>query len=236
MAEYGYIAVARQRSLARELETIANNVANMDTTGFRREGYVFTEFVERLQDAPSVSLGHAGAHFASTLLGTRKVTGAPLDLMIDGEGYFAVDTAAGVRLTRAGAFLLSPESEIVTPDGHPLLDDGGAPIAIPAGTASIAIALDGTVSADGAIVARVGVVGADYRDLERRGDNLLEPMAGFAPLEDVAVRQGMLEGSNVDPVLEISRMIEVQRAYERMQGILESEDERMKQLIQSLRT
>lgn len=229
-----YVAVNRQRGLALELLSIANNVANLSTRGYRREGMVFSEFVTRTGSSESLSMANLGAYFYDSSFGVIETTGGTFDLAIEGPGYFVVETPDGERLTRAGAFVVNPEGELTTADGHRVLDDGGAPIAIPAEVAAIEIGPDGTLSADGAIVARIGVATAEPGSLSREGSVLYVPDAGFEALEFPRVRQGALEASNVNPIIEMARLIEVQRAYERSNTLIEGEDERIGRAIRTL--
>ena len=121
----GYVTLTRQSGLMREMQLIANNIANASTAGFRREGVVFSEYVRRLDDAPSLSMAHASARHVDLTPGETEMTGAAFDLAIEGEGFFLVETPQGNRLTRAGMFTPSAEGELVNPDGHRLLDQGG---------------------------------------------------------------------------------------------------------------
>lgn len=229
-----YVALTRQRGLAQEAATIANNIANISTTGYRREGLVFSEYIAKEGAGPSISMGDLGARYYDAGYGVVQTTGGPLDLAIEGRGFFLVETPSGERLTRAGAFMPSPESELVTPDGHRVLDEGGAPIFLPPEARAITVGSDGTVSADGQFVARIAVVDAEQVGLRREGSIFFVPTEGFDPVEGARVRQGALEASNVNPIVEIARLIEVQRAYERSHSLLEGEDERISAAVRTL--
>lgn len=230
-----YLTVNRQLGLAAELDMIANNLANMHTAGFRREGLAFTEFVVSAQNGESVSMADLGARFVSELTGAFSVTGSRFDVAIEGEGYFAIETGEGVRLTRAGAFQISPEGLLVTPSGDEVLDQGQAPIPIPAEAKDILIATDGTVSSNGDPIAQLGVFTAPRELISRFGDTaFVVENDDFEAVAEPRVRQGALEQSNVDPVLEIARMIEVTRAYETAQTLITDEDERIRDAIQKL--
>lgn len=233
----GYVSLTRQSGLMREMRAVANNIANMSTTGFRREGVVFTEYIQALETGhESLSMAAARAGLTSDAQGALTGTGRALDLAIEGEGYFRIATPDGDRLTRTGAFVRSPEGGVLTPDGMPLLDAGGAPVFVPPEAAEIAVASDGTLSADGAPLAQIGL----WQPADPAAANRLEGVR-FAvdgepvPAEEGSGRivQGFLESSNVSPVSEIARMIEVQRAYELGQGFLDKEDERMRSVIRS---
>ena len=236
MDNAGYAALTRQTGLMREMQIVANNIANMATTGYRRESMVFTEFVRALDGSESMSMSTSGAAYTSEIQGALTRTGRSLDLAIEGEGYFLIATPEGEMLTRAGSFVMSEDGGIVTADGMALLDAGGAPIVVPPGTAGISVASDGTLSGDGLPLAQIGLWqtpppgGAD-----RRAGTRFAPAGAPVPALEGAGRivQGFLEASNVSPVAEIARMIEVQRAYELGQGFLEREDARTRAVIQS---
>ena len=237
METAGYVTLSRQTGLWREMQVVANNVANLSTTGFRREGVVFTEMVQALpNEGGGVAMAAARARFSDPTQGAVNQTGNPLDLAIQGRGYFMVETAEGNRLTRAGAFALNTESEIVNPDGLRLLDIGGAPIFIPPDAETVSISQDGTLSADESPLAQIGVFEVeDAEALSRQHGTLFDPR-GEEPLalETAVILQGFTEGSNVSPVTEMARMIEVQRTYEMGMKFLENEHERIRNVTRTL--
>ncbi|ARJ69371.1 flagellar hook-basal body complex protein [Paracoccus contaminans] len=227
-----YAALTRQSGLMREMRTVANNMANSATTGFRREGVVFSEHMTSLgQGTETLSMANARGREVDLTPGSLTTTGGRFDLALERDGFFMVQTPQGNRLTRAGAFMLSAEGELVNADGHRVLDDGEAPIALPPGTRSIGVGTDGTISADGQPVGRVGVFDQPDRSRLTHEGGTLFSAEGAAPVQDAVVRQGFLEESNVNPVLEIARMIEVQRAYELGQSFLDGEDQRIRSAI-----
>lgn len=229
-----YASLSRQSGLMREMRAVANNIANADTTGFRREGVIFAEHMRPMgREAGTLSMAHARGRVVDLTPAGLRQTGGDFDLGIEGQGFFMVETPQGNRLTRAGAFMTDAEGQLVNADGHRVLDDGEAPVAIPPGTRTIAIASDGTLSGDGEPLARIGLFTADPASLQHRGGTLFEATGPVAPAEEARVRQGFLEGSNVEPVAEIARMIEVQRAYELGQSFLQREDDRIRAALSS---
>jgi len=232
----GYVALTRQSGLAKELQSIANNIANLATTGYRREGVIFAEEVQALPvEGGSVAMTEARARYTDDLQGALQQTNGTLDLAIEGEGYFTVMTAQGERLTRAGAFTRNADGTVVNMDGHPLLDEGGGEIVIPFEAKQIGVSADGTVSVDGAPVARVGLVTVeDQTKLFREAGVLYRAENGTVPVENGRVVQGFLEQSNVSPVAEMARMVEVQRAYEYGQKLMDQEDDRIRQVVRTL--
>jgi flagellar basal-body rod protein FlgF len=232
----GYVALTRVSSLANELQSVANNIANLSTTGYRREGVVFAEMVKALPvEGGSVAMTEARGRYFDSLQGSLEETGGTLDLAIEGDGYFTVMTPAGERLTRAGAFTRNADGIVVNMDGHPLLDEGGGEIAIPFEAKSIGISADGTMSVDGEPLARVGVVTVeDQTKLFREAGVLFRADEAPVPVENGRVLQGFLEQSNVNPVAELARMVDVQRAYEYGQKLMDQEDERIRLVVRTL--
>lgn len=236
MDSTSYVALARQRGLKREMTLIANNIANLSTAGFRGQGIVFSEYIVASETgAPSVSMTDAGAFKTNFREAGHRQTGGTFDLAIDGDAFFQVQTDAGLRLTRGGAFRPNAEGELVTATGAQVLDAGGAPVFIPPGAGAIVIAPDGTLSADGTPVAQIGLVTVERRDLLSRDAHAgFIPDGPVLPAPSAFVRQGFLEDSNVDPVIEVARMIEVQRRYEAAKSFLEREDSRIRDVMKSL--
>lgn len=232
----GYVALSRQAGLMKELQGIANNLANMSTTGFRREGTVFAEMIQALPDGgESLAMTDARGRYTDTGQGGLEQTNGTYDLAIEGAGFMAILTPSGERLTRAGAFSLNATGEIVTMEGYPLLDSGNSPVAVPPGALQVAIAPDGTLSADGVPVAQIGLFEVtDTTKLFREDGVRFRSESEILPAESAALVQGFLESSNTDPVAEMTRMIEVQRAYEAGQNFLDREDERIRAVVRTL--
>lgn len=237
MDNAAYTTLSRQTGLKRSLQAVAHNIANISTTGYRREDVIFAEHVRALgRSGDALALTHATVRHASQAQGPLEQTGGSFDFAIDGEGFFTVETPQGLRLTRAGSFMPDAAGDLVSPLGHRLLDEAGAPVFVPPDAREVALAGDGTLSADGVPLARLGAaIPAGPLPPRREAGVLFDPGAdGVAPLPEPRLRQGFLEGSNVEPVAEIARMIEVQRSYELGQNLLDREDERIRNVIQTL--
>ncbi|MES2143807.1 MAG: flagellar hook-basal body complex protein [Pseudomonadota bacterium] len=234
MEAAGYTTLTRQSGLMREMQTVANNIANISTTGFRREGVIFSEYVRQMEGDPSLSMARASGRQIDLSQAGLSQTGGTFDLAIQGDGFFLIETPQGERLTRAGSFTPSPEGELVTMDGNRLLDAGGAPVFVPPGARSVAIGKDGTMSADGTPVAQIGLWQPTDPNSLRHQSGTLFSASGVEPAQAGVVMQGFLEDSNVEPVSEVARMIQVQRSYEMGQKFLEAEDERVRGVIQTL--
>ena len=230
-----YTTLARQDGLLKEMQVVANNIANTNTSGYKTDRAIFAEYVMATgQDTPSLSMGGLAGHSFDLTQGTVKFTGGQFDLAIQGEGFFALETDNGQRLTRAGAFQISADGELVTGDGAKVLSEGSFPIQIPPEAENVTIAGDGTISSAGQIIGQVGIF-TPTGQLQRETDTRFVADGGVQPVEGAAVLQGALEASNVSPVLEMARMIEVHRAYEAGQTLMEQEDQRISQFISAVR-
>jgi flagellar basal-body rod protein FlgF len=236
------ISLSRQIALQRQMDVVANNIANLNTTGFKAESILFEEFVmpvARDQNfAPTdqaLSFTHDWATMHDMQGGAIVQTGNPLDVALQGEGFLAVVTPGGERWTRAGALQVDAEGVLVNFDGHPVLGDGGEIRFDPEETTI-------TIDASGAIATNAGAKGrlrivefADPQELAREGDNLF---VGGTPLPATATRvvQGAIERSNVSGVAEMSEMIRVQRAYQSVAAMMERQDDVRRSAIQKLGT
>lgn len=230
-----YATLGRQEGLMREMEVVANNLANSSTVGYKSDRAIFSEFiVSGGRNDPSVSMGGLGAHAFDLTQSSLAFTGSDFDVALQGEGYFLVRTAGGDRLTRAGHLQISADNQLIDSNGNAVLEAGGNPITLPPTVQELSIGNDGSISADGQLVGQIGIVLPNDQLLRDSGTYFSAP-DGFAPTQDATIIQGALEQSNVSPVLEVSRMIEVQRAYEAGQTMLEREDDRLSQVITALR-
>lgn len=230
----GYTTLTRQSGLMREMQVVANNLANSSTTGFRREGVVFEEYITGMQSGPSLSMATGDGRVVDLSQAGISQTGGSFDFAIQGEGFFQIETPGGPRLTRAGSFTPSATGELVNNDGYRLLDEGGAPVFIPPGATNVALSADGTLSAGGAPLAKIGLwQPSDPLSLQHQAGTLFSASA-VEPASGGVIVQGYLEDSNVQPLQEIARMIEVQRAYELGQSFMDQEDKRMRGVIDTL--
>ncbi len=234
MSDLTTVSLSRQTGLLKELEVIANNIANAGTAGFKREASVFTEYVNRDVAGPSMSMGSLRGHYAVMDEGAYVKTGGVYDLAIGGEGFFAIQAQDGVYLTRGGQFGRDADGRLVNADGYAVLDDGGGTIEIPPEAVDVTVSPDGTISVDGLAQAQLGVFSAPPGSLERMGSNLWKPTESYAFIDNPIVRQGYVEQSNVNPVLEMARLVEAQRLFEAGQSLMESQGERTANMIRTL--
>ncbi len=226
-----YVGLSRQVVLRRQMDIIANNIANADTNGFKVESLMTKEVpgppaFTAEGPAPVKFVGADGVARNFGQGGLRR-TDARLDVAIEGQGFFKVTTKAGDRYTRDGHFRTDDTGRLTTQGGDVVSDDGGGEITIdPAKPGEVTIAPDGTVSQGAERIGKLGVFKFDNLSaLEKTGDNLYQNPSNqqAAATDDVKVRQGMLEGSNVNSIIEITRMIEVSRAYEQTTQMMSSE-------------
>ena len=231
-----YVTIGHMTALRRRMDLISNNMANMNTSGYKAEKPLFTSYLVDDQ-----KIGERVAHVQDFGIvrnldaGPLTPTGNPLDLGLASEGYFTVETDRGVRYTRNGNFAINPDGDVVTKEGFKLLDDGGLPLNIPEGATDIVISDNGSVAIDGVQLAQITPVTFDNeRELERLPDSLYTTEQEPNPVERPSIKQGMIEGSNVVSMLELTDMIEVHRAYETSKNFVEREDERVRQALRKL--
>ncbi len=235
MDNAGYTTLTRQSGLLREMRIVANNIANAATTGYRQEGMVFSEYVMSIDGASSLSMGQGNVRNTSLEQGTLTQTGGTFDFAIEGDGFFLIETPAGERLSRSGAFSPNADGDLVTMDGYRVLDAGGAPVFVPPGASDVAVSADGTISSEGNPIGQIGVVQPlNPREMVREDGVMFRADDGYEPAENARVLQRFVENSNVNPILQITRMIEVQRAYELGASFLEAEDERVRQALRTM--
>jgi len=215
----------------RKLEVVSQDLANINTSGYKGQRLAFNEVLAARLPAETRSGGFVavGDQRTDFLQGHLQGTGNPFHLAIDGEGYFVVETPRGERYTRSGGFTMSADGTVITPQGEPLLGEGG-PIQVPGGR--MIVGLDGTVRSENGEVGKLRIVRfLENRQVVKEGANLLR--ADAANVEDVAtprVVQSALEQSNVSPIDSMVSMITIQRqfeAYERAMKLMDGATEKM---------
>ena len=234
MENTSYIALSRQMTLQTEMNIVANNIANANTPAYKAEKVVFQEFLDRTKNSEKLSFVQDIGLARDLREGPLSNTGNPLDVAISGEGYFIIETPLGDRYTRHGRFQLDAGGQLVDSEGNPVKSNG-APLVVPPGQGEISIATDGTMSTSEAVIAKIAVVKFEDEPALKKGANGLysteqEPEEITSP----KLVQGMLEDSNVQPILELSRMITVQREYQSVQNFIKKENERMQKAIERL--
>lgn len=235
------IAASRQGGLKRQLEVVANNLANMSTNGFKSSQMMFVEHVvkskggERLI-SPKLTYTRDIATRIDVTDGAIETTGNPLDMAIRNEGFFVVRDQGGNEFyTRNGQFRLDTTGQVVNQQGYALIAEGGQPIIFSPEDSEINISRDGTISTENGQIGTLQIVQfANPQDMQRTSGALFTSQLPPQPVEDPDIIQGALEGSNVEPIMEMARMIELHRSYESAKSFIEREDERERSMIRDL--
>jgi flagellar basal-body rod protein FlgF len=246
------IGLSRQTALQRELDVVANNIANVNTTGFKADGAVFARFVQDSLSADQLNspnrragLVHDRTTWHDMSQGTVQRTGGPLDVAIDGEGMLVVQTPRGERYTRNGALQLNNIGELVTLTGDQVLGENG-PIVLQATDRDVVITKDGTVkvregqslNSDSTRGKLRLVTFAAAQSLRKDGASTFAAPDGVQPIplpaENANVVQGAIEKSNVRTVVEMTRMIELTRAYTQVATALQQQNDLRKNALQQL--
>jgi flagellar basal-body rod protein FlgF len=244
-----YVGLSKQVALHREMDVIANNLANMDTNGFKSEGVTFEEYLspKARVDHPSpsdrrVSYVRESGSVTDFSEGSLQQTGNTFDLAIRGDGYFVVQTPSGERYTRNGSFTLNAQGQLVNMQGYPVMGQNG-PLQFDQQDANITFGREGTITATNGIQPQVIERGklrlvrfANQNTLLREGAGLYAAAGQTPQPADVAtsVSQGTLEKSNVNPILEMTRMLEVTRSYASLSNMIRNTDDLRKTAIDKL--
>ncbi|MEM6602587.1 MAG: flagellar basal-body rod protein FlgF [Pseudomonadota bacterium] len=233
-----YALLSGQVALRRQLDSVANNMANLGTTGYKEERMHFDDVYKRLQtDGKGIAFVHDVTSSTNFSQGAFTQTGNQLDVAIQGQAMLSVQDENGqVLYTRDGRFSRANDGSLVlTSNGMRVLDNGGAAIQIPENVNRISIAGDGTVSIeDGGAITRIGLFGYENANMKRLSDGLYSTNAPLEPTEEATISQGFLESSNVNAVKTLTDLINVQRAYERSSNLIDKEDQRIKDTISRL--
>ncbi|MDA5193218.1 flagellar basal-body rod protein FlgF [Govanella unica] len=228
-----YVGLSHQMAMRRNIDIIANNMANMNTTSFKKEAMIFQEYMVTMKDtaipaARKVSYVQDKAVIRDFIEGKFRPTENPLDLSLNGQNFFQVRQADGsIRYTRNGHFSLSPNGTLVTSSGLPVLDRGGSTIQFLPEDNEINVAPDGTVSTKSrGDIGQISVVSfANLGQLEKTGDSLFSSPQTPTPSQNYSVMRGMIEDSNVEPIIEMTNMINVSRQYQMMARSLEDQQD-----------
>ncbi len=243
-----YLATSGAEAQRIRMQILSNNLANINTAGYKEDRATFRIPDEDMVADPDdpAATGTTGGLIAPVIPMTAHTdfspgpiqrTGNPLDVAINGEGFFSIQTDQGVRYSRNGAFTINPEGLLATPDGDPVMGEGGE-IAID-GT-DVRIDGSGNVLVDGSVTDKLKIVKISAPDALRKVGKTLfqldETKGAEEPLEFVDVQQGSLEGSNVNAVKAMTELIEVQRGYESYQKMIQTMGEMASRVISGVGT
>ena len=236
METTGYIALSNQMVLRQKMDVIANNLANMNTSGYQGESMMFVEHLESTEDGKTLSFVQNLGMVRNLNPGPLSPTGNPLDVAIRGEGYFQVETELGPRFTRNGAFTLDAQGRLVTASNDPVMSEAGGEIVIPLEARNISIARDGTVSTETGELGRIGVFGFENEQrLTKVAGGLYDAGEEDAqPNREAMIEQGVIEGSNIVGVVEMTNLIKTVRKYQSTNKIVEEEHSRQRKMIEVL--
>lgn len=245
MENVSYIALSRQKTLRSMMSNLSQNMANMNTTGYKEQRMMFTDWIAKNKDAPfRGERDFAGSGYSScnTTGGTIEHTDRPLDVALSQpDMFFAVETPTGVQYTRSGNFSLDPGGQLITNDGFPVLSDAGQPMFFNEADGQIEIKGDGTIATDIGQIGKLQVVTVDnVQEMTVTGNTLYQAPEGednqdlVELVENPGIVQGALEKSNVNPIGAMTQMIDVLRTYQSVTRSLESENERMRNMINKL--
>lgn len=230
-----YISLSQQMALSRQMDVIANNIANASTAAYKGERLMFRQYLTADVDGQPVSyVEEAGLH-VDYGQGELTATNNPMDFAIKGDGFFVVETPDGPRYTRIGHFQVDGERRIVTGNGDPVLGDNDQPLTLNPGDALLEVAADGTVSAEGGPIGKFQVVAFENPEaLMKAGDGLFESSEISVPALGAEIRQGVIEESNVEPILEITRMMDLVQAYQSARRSTDTEHDLQREAIRTL--
>ncbi len=236
-----YIALSRLSAQQRAMDVTAANLANSSTPGFKGSRVLFSDWLSNQvgTNAPpgdrTVAYTQDRATYREQQSGVLEHTSNPLDLAIAGDGFFTVGTPQGPRLTRAGHFTQQADGTIGDMQGNKLLDAAGQPLRLSPTDADITITADGTISTESGQIGRIGVVQpADVNRMTAEGSLNLRADTATSPVQQAKVVQGAVESSNVQPILETTRMMDDLRSFQFTSQFIQSEADRMQSAIDKI--
>ena len=240
MDNTNYIALSRQMALWKQMDIVSNNMANMNTSGYKQDDVLFSSFMVQTPDAQGI--GRAPLYFTEDFgsfqdfsEGPIVETGNTFDLALKGDAFFRVDTDSGERYTRKGQFSLDADGKLVTNDGAVVLSENNEPFFFAPGEKEISITESGDVMTENGVIGRLKLASfADNQKLMKVAGTMFENVSGNAMQvgqNDAIVVQGAVEKSNVEPIVEMTRLVKLQRSYEYVQQMIDQEHDRISNTI-----
>nr|WP_210259093.1 flagellar basal-body rod protein FlgF [Agrobacterium sp. a22-2] len=235
-----YVSLSSQIALERRLTTIADNMANINTVGFRSTEVKFDQVLSKTQNDMNAKIAFVsqGNDYLNTASGQLEQSGNPLDFAVKGDAWFAIDTPAGQVLTRDGRFTMKETGELVSLQGYPVLDAGGAPIQLNRAGGPPSVGADGGIMQDDRQVATLGLFTADISKGFIRHDNsgVITTDRPQPVVDDssIGVIQGYLEQSNVNGIGEMTQLIQVNRAFESISSLIQEGETSLSEAIKTL--
>ena len=240
MDNINYIALSRQMALWKQMDIVSNNMANMNTSGFKQDDALFTSFLVETPEATGIGrtplyfIEDYGS-FQNFAEGAFEETGNTFDLAIQGDAFFCLETGAGEMYTRKGQFSLDADGKLVTNDGAIVLSENNEPFFFAPGEKEISITESGDVMTENGVIGRLKLATfADNQKLLKVAGTMFENTEGNVMTignNNVRVAQGVVEKSNVNPIEEMTKLIKVQRSYEYVQQMIDNEHDRLSNTI-----
>ncbi len=240
MDSSAYIALSRLSAQQRNVDTIAANLANSGTPGFKANRMIFDEWIARSggADRPgarAVAYVQDRATYRDQAAGRLARTDNPLDLAISGDGFFVIDTPRGERYTRSGRFTLAPDGRITTSEGYTLLSSEGKPLVVTEQDTRLTVAADGTLESENGPLGKIRLVSFDDKNqLKPEGQVLFAANGPARAAEGARITQGMVEESNVEPILEMTRLMGEVREFQFVTQFVDAEAERQSNAIERI--
>ena len=232
-----YVGMSGQIAIEKRLQSVATNIANMNTAGYRAEGVTFATLLSTTGDRP-VAFSSQGPTYISRRVGDLTKTDNPLDVAVQGDAWFAVKTPSGIAYTRDGRMKMGPTGQITTLNNDPVLDVGGTGLLLDPDAGPPTISADGMITQGGHQVGAIGLFSIDpAANLTRTSNSGVIPDTPATPVLDFTgngVLQGFVEGSNVNPILELSKLIAIQHALDGMTQANQTSDSSLQDAIKTL--
>jgi len=235
-----YVGISSQIALERRLTTIADNIANMNTVGFRGTEVKFNQVMAETKNdlRANIAFVTQGNDYLSTVNGEVERTGNPFDFAVKGDAWFAINTPSGQVLTRDGRFSMSTTGELISTKGYPVLDPGGAPIQLNLSAGEPTVGSDGRITQNGRTMGQIGLFTADAKKgfvrYENSGVIFSQAPQPVVDADRAGVVQGFLESSNINGVSQMTQLIQVNRAFEGISSMMKSTEENLSQALRTL--
>lgn len=232
-----YVGMSGQIAIEKRMQTIASNVANMNTAGYRADGVTFDTVLSNTGDTP-VAFATEGQSYISRRSGDLTKTDNPLDVAVQGDAWLGIKTPTGIAYTHDGRLKIGPSGEVTTLTDHPILDAGGSAMLLDPSAGPPTISQDGMITQNGRQVGAIGLFSIDpTAKLTRTGTSGVIPDKAATPVLDftsTGMVQGFVEGSNVNPITELSKLIEIQHSLDSVTAMNQTSDSSLQEAIKTL--
>jgi flagellar basal-body rod protein FlgF len=240
MDNTSYIALSRQMALWKQMNVVSNNIANMNTAGYKQDDAVFTSYMIQTPEAEGVGatplfFTQDFGDFQDFSAGSLKTTGNDLDVALQGDGFFCIETAGGEKYTRKGQFTLNEDGALSTTEGDLVMSENNTPLFIAPGESQITISESGDVMTENGVIGRLKIARfADNQKLLKVAGVMFENVADNTVVfgdGNYRIKQGMVENSNVNAISEMTNLVKIQRSYDYVQQMIDEEHDRLSNTI-----